>query len=67
MKTYNQFREELKYAYPITHWELKLPIVANLENSDIDFDKVVKNLDNYYETTFCKKRPSKRNWYYRQD
>jgi len=46
MKTYNQFREELKSAYPITHWELKLPIATNLEIFDIDFDKVVKNLNN---------------------
>lgn len=46
MKTYDQFREELKSAYPITHGELRLPIAANLETFDVDFDKVVKNLDN---------------------
>ena len=45
MKTYEQFREELKPAYPITHWELKLPIAADLETFNIDFLKVCKNLD----------------------
>ncbi len=55
MKTYNQFWEELKSAYPITHWELKLPIATNLEDFKIDFDKVVKNLDNIMQQIFAKK------------
>lgn len=59
MKTYNQFREELKSAYPITHWELKLPIAAKLENFDIDFDRVVKNLDNIMQQLFFKKGQAK--------
>lgn len=59
MKTYNQFREELKSAYPITHWELKLPIAAKLENFDIDFDKVVRNLDNIMQQLFAKKDQAK--------
>ena len=59
MKTYNQFREELKSAYPITHWELKLPIAANLEDFDVDFDKVVKNLDNIMQQLFAKKDQAK--------
>ena len=59
MKTYDQFREELKSAYPITHWELRLPIAANLENFDVDFDKVVKNLDNIMQQLFAKKDEAK--------
>lgn len=59
MKTYNQFREELKSAYPITHWELKLPIATNLEDFDVDFDKVVKNLDNIMQQLFAKKDQAK--------
>jgi len=59
MKTYDQFREELKSAYPITHWELRLPIAANLENFDVDFDKVVKNLDNIMQQLFAKKDQAK--------
>ena len=59
MKTYDQFREELKSAYPITHWELRLPIAANLENFDVDFDKVVKNLDNIMQQHFAKKDQAK--------
>jgi hypothetical protein len=55
MKTYDQFREELKSAYPITHGELRLPIAANLETFDVDFDKVVKNLDNIMQQLFAKK------------
>lgn len=55
MKSYNQFREELKSAYPITHGELKLPIATSLENFDIDFSKVVKNLDNIMQQLFAKK------------
>ena len=43
MKTYNQFREELKSAYPITHWELKLPIAAKLENFDINFGSQIRS------------------------
>lgn len=54
MKTYNQFREELKSAYPITHWELKLPIAAKLENFDINFEKIIKNLDNIMQQLFAK-------------
>ena len=59
MKTYDQFREELKSAYPITHWELRLPIAANLENFNVDFDKVVKNLDNIMQQLFAKKGQAK--------
>ena len=55
MKTYNQIREELKSAYPVTHWELKLPIAVNLEVFDIDFEKVIKNLDNIMQQLFVKK------------
>lgn len=55
MKTYDQFREELKSAYPITHGELRLPIAANLETFDVDFDNVVKNLDNIMQQLFAKK------------
>ena len=59
MKSYNQFREELKSAYPITHWELRLPIAANLEIFDVDFDKVVKDLDNIMQQLFAKKDQAK--------
>ncbi len=59
MKSYNQFRDELKIAYPVTHWKLKLPIAANLENFDINFDKVVKNLDNIMQQLFTKKDQAK--------
>ncbi len=59
MKTYDQFREELKPAYPITHWELKLPIATKLETFDIDFDKVIKNLDNIMQQLFAKKDQAK--------
>jgi len=55
MKSYDQFWDELKSAYPITHWELKLPIATELETFDIDFDKVVKNLDNIMQQLFIKK------------
>ena len=59
MKSYNQFRDELKSAYPITHGELKLPIALNLESFDVDFDKVVKNLDNIMQKLFAKKNQAK--------
>ena len=59
MKTYDEFREELKSAYPITHWKLRLPIAANLETFDIDFDKVVNNLDNIMQQIFSKKDQAK--------
>ena len=59
MKTYNQIREELKSAYPVTHWELKLPIAVNLEVFDIDFEKVIKNLDNIMQQLFVKKDQAK--------
>jgi len=55
MKTYEQFREELKTAYPITHWELKLPIAAKLENFSIDFWRICENLDNIMQQLFAKK------------
>ena len=42
MKSYDDFRSELKSAYPITHWELKLPIAVNLEKFDIDYEKLIK-------------------------
>lgn len=59
MKTYEQFREELKPAYPITHWELKLPIAADLETFNIDFLKVCKNLDQIMQQLFAKKEHAK--------
>lgn len=59
MKSYDDFRSELKSAYPITHWELKLPIAVNLENFDIDFDKLIKNLDNIMQQLFAKKDQAK--------
>jgi len=59
MKSYDQFREELKSAYPVTHWELRLPIAAKLETFDVDFDKVVKNLDNIMQQLFSKKDQAK--------
>ncbi len=59
MKTYDQFREELKSAYPITHWEITLPIAVNLENFDIDFWKVCKNLDDIMQQLFAKKDQAK--------
>jgi hypothetical protein len=59
MKTYDQFREELKSAYPITHGELRLPIATNLESFNINFDKVVKNLDNIMQQLFAKKDQAK--------
>ena len=59
MKSYDDFRAELKSAYPITHWELKLPIAVNLENFDIDFDKLIKNLDNIMQQLFAKKEKAK--------
>lgn len=59
MKSYNQFREELKSAYPITHWEITLPIAASLETFDIDFDKVISNLDNIMQQLFSKKEKAK--------
>lgn len=59
MKSYDDFQSELKLAYPITHWELKLPIAVNLENFDIDFDKLIKNLDNIMQQLFAKKDQAK--------
>lgn len=59
MKSYDDFREELKSAYPITHWELKLPIAVNLENFDIDFDRLIKNLDDIMQQLFAKKEQAK--------
>lgn len=59
MKSYDQFWEELKIAYPITHWELKLPIAANLENFDIDLNKVIWNLDNVMQQLFAKRDQAK--------
>ena len=59
MKTYDEFWDELKSAYPITHWELKLPIAANLETFEIDFDRVVNNLDNIMQQLFLKKDQAK--------
>ena len=59
MKSFDDFRSELKSAYPITHWELKLPIAVNLENFDIDIDKLIKNLDNIMQQLFAKKDQAK--------
>ena len=59
MKSYDDFRTELKSAYPITHWELKLPIAVNLENFDIDIDRLIRNLDNIMQQLFAKKGQAK--------
>ena len=60
MKTYDQIRSELESAYPITHWELKLPIATQLETFDVDFGKVIKNLDDIIQQLFAKKEEAKR-------
>ncbi len=59
MKTYDEFWDDLKSAYPITHWELKLPIAANLETFDVDLDCVVGNLDNIMQQLFAKSEEAK--------
>lgn len=60
MKSYNQFREELKSAYPITHWELKLPIASKLEEFDINFDEIINNLDDIMQQIFKKANVAKK-------
>ena len=54
MKSYTQFWEELKSAYPITHWELKLPIAVELETFSVNFNEVIKNLDDIMQQIFQK-------------
>lgn len=54
MKSYEQFWEELVPAYPVTKWEIKIPIAIELETFDVDFDVVVKNLDDVMQQLFDK-------------
>lgn len=55
MKTYEQFWEELKPAYPLTKWEIKLPIATSLETyNDIHIPEVVKELDVVMQKVFQK-------------
>lgn len=60
MKSYEQFWEELVPAYPITKWEIKIPIATELETFDVDFDNVVKNLDDVMQQLFKKNEEAKR-------
>lgn len=59
MKSYDQLRTELKSTFLITQWEFKLPIAVNLEDFDIDFEKLIKNLDNIMQQLFAKKEQAK--------
>lgn len=52
MKSYKDFWEALKPAYPITKWEIKLPIATNLEEFNIDHQEVVYLLDNVIQQLF---------------
>ena len=54
MKSYDQLRTELKSAFLITKWEFKLPIAVDLEVFNIDFEKLIKNLDNIMQQLFAK-------------
>ncbi len=55
MKTYEQFWEELKPAYPLTKWEIKIPIATHLEKfNNIDVSQVVSDLDAIMQKVFEK-------------
>lgn len=67
MKTYDQFWEELKPAYPLTKWEIKIPIATSLEEfSSIDLQKVTSELDKIMQQIFLKKTEARslaEKWY----
>lgn len=56
MKSYEQFREELKPAYPLTKWAIRIPIASDIEVFITrGIDQIIKDLDAIMQKIFKKK------------
>ncbi len=54
--SFDEFRDKLKIAYPVSKWELKIPISVELEEfKEINFDEIVSNLDGIMQQIFDQK------------